>query len=133
MANCPKCRGLMTPGFAFVPDTGSRVKWLDGEATGLWKSLAAALGIGLRPSELASRRCSECGFVEFFADPSAKPVKSLSSIDEETAQLRGLIATMQDRLAVLEAIATDPAERTAREIESLRDLPPARDEPADRG
>ncbi len=132
MAHCPKCRGLMTPGFAFVPDTGSRVKWLDGEAPGLWKALAASMGIGFKPSELASRRCSECGFVEFFADPSAKPIKTLSTVDEETAQLRGLMAKMQERLAVLETIATDPAERTAREIESLRELPPAKDDPVDR-
>ncbi len=131
MADCPKCRGLMTPGFAIVPDIGARVKWLDGEAS-LWKGLAASLGLGWKPSELAARRCSQCGFVEFFADPSAKPVKSLSSVDEETAQLRALIAQMQERLAVLETIATDPAERTAREIESLRDLPSPKDDSGDR-
>ena len=131
MADCPKCRGLMTPGYAFVPDTGSYVKWLDGEAPGLWKGLAASLGIGLRPSDLASRRCSECGFVEFFADPSVKPIKTLSSVEEETAQLRGLMAKMQDRLAVLETIATDPAERTAREIEKLREPPSANQGPKD--
>ena len=133
MADCPKCRGLMTPGYTFVPDTGSRVKWLDGEVPGgLWKTLAASIGIGFKPSELASRRCSKCGFVEFFADPSSKPIKTLSTVDEETAELRGLIAKMQDRLAVLETIATDPAERTAREIESLRDLPSAKDDSTDR-
>jgi hypothetical protein len=37
---------------------------------------------------------------------------------------------MQERLAVLEAIATDPAERTAREIENLRALPAVMGEPA---
>ena len=132
MAECPKCRGLMTPGYTFVSDSGARVKWIDGELPSGWKSLAAALGIGLKVSELASRRCSECGFVELFADPTAKPVKTLSTVDEETAQLRGLMSKMQDRLAVLETIATDPAERTAREIESLRDLPAAKEEPAGR-
>lgn len=132
MPQCPKCRGMMSPGFAFVPDTGSRVKWLDGEAPGLWKALAASLGIGSKPSELSSRRCGDCGFVEFFADPSAKPIKTLSTVGEETAQLRGLMAKMQDRLAVLETIATDPAERTAREIENLRERPSAKDDPVDR-
>jgi hypothetical protein len=129
MAHCPKCRGLMTPGYTFTSDSGARVKWVDGEMPSLWKSLAAALGIGLKVSELASRRCSECGFVEFFADPAAKPVKTLATVDEETAQLRSLMSKMQDRLAVLETIATDPAERTAREIESLRDLPAAKEDP----
>jgi hypothetical protein len=39
---------------------------------------------------------------------------------------------LQDRVATLEAIATDPAERTAREIESLRSLPPVEDPTKDR-
>lgn len=132
MADCPKCRGLMTPGYTFVSDSGARVKWVDGEVPSLWKSLAASMGIGVKTSELASRRCSECGFVEFFADPKAKPVKTLSTVDEETAELRGLISKMQERLAVLETIATDPAERTAREIESLRDLPATKEDTAGR-
>jgi hypothetical protein len=123
MADCPKCRGLMTPGYAFIPDTGSRVKWMDGEVPGGWKALAASVGIGIRPSDLSSRRCSECGFVEFFADPSAKPIKTLSSVEEETAQLRSLMLKVQDRLAVLETIATDPGERVSREIEKLRHSP----------
>lgn len=130
MADCPKCRGRMTPGFAFLPDYGVRVKWLDGEPS-VWKSLAASLGVGGKATDLAARRCSECGFVEFFADPRAKPVKTLSTVDEETERLRSLVSKLQDRLAVLETIATDPAERTAREIESLRDLPPRKDDAAD--
>lgn len=121
MSGCPKCRGLMTPGSIVVPDTGSSVKWLDGEVTGMWKTLAAAFGIGWKPSDLTSKRCSQCGFVEFYADPSVKAVKTLSSIDEETSQLRGLITKMHERLAVLETIATDPGERVSREIESLRE------------
>jgi len=38
----------------------------------------------------------------------------------ENASLRDEVAHLHERLAVLERIATDPAERTAREIESLR-------------
>ena len=126
MADCPKCRGRMTPGLPYLPDTGGRVKWLDGEPN-LWKSLAAAFGVGgLKVADLTARRCGQCGFVEFFADPSVKPVKTLSSVDEETEMLRGMVTRMQERIAVLETIATDPAERTAREIEKLRDpVPPA--------
>lgn len=123
MPTCPKCRGQMTPGYTYVADTGARVKWVDGEVPSLWKAIAASLGIGIRVSELVSRRCSDCGFVELFADPRAAPVKTLASIDEETTQLRSLIGTMQDRLAALETIATDPAERVSAEIEALRNLP----------
>jgi hypothetical protein len=118
----------MTPGYTYVADTGARVKWVDGEVPTMWKALAASLGIGIKVGELASRRCSLCGFVEFFADPSAPPVKTLATVDEETTQLRSLIIKMQERLAVLETIATDPAERTSREIESLRALPALKDD-----
>jgi hypothetical protein len=38
----------------------------------------------------------------------------------ENATLRHTVGKLEERLAVLERIATDPAERTAREIESLR-------------
>lgn len=38
----------------------------------------------------------------------------------ENDELKETVAHMQDRLAVLERIATDPARRTADEIEALR-------------
>jgi hypothetical protein len=38
----------------------------------------------------------------------------------ENEDLKLTIGRLEDRLAVLERIATDPAERTAREIEKLR-------------
>jgi hypothetical protein len=80
--------------------------------------------VGVKSSDLLARRCTECGFVEFYADTSAKPVKTLRSIDEENERLRSLVTKLQDRVSTLETIATDPAERTAREIEALRELPP---------
>lgn len=122
MADCPKCRGRMTQGYLFLPDTGGRVKWLDGEP-GFWKSMVGAFS-GAKSSDLTARRCNQCGFVEFFTDTRTQPVKTLKAIDEENERLRNLVTRLQDRVATLETIATDPAERTAREIESLRDLPP---------
>jgi hypothetical protein len=41
-------------------------------------------------------------------------------LSDENAGLRGQIGRLEERIAVLERIATDPAERTAREIERLR-------------
>jgi hypothetical protein len=38
----------------------------------------------------------------------------------ENAALRSQVERLEDRLRVLERIATDPAERTAREIDALR-------------
>ena len=120
MPSCPKCRGTMTQGFAYLPDYGTRIKWMDGEP-GFWKALTS--GFRVKATELTARRCGECGYVEFFVDTQSKPVKTLKSIDEENERLRNLVTTLQDRVATLETIATDPAERTAREIESLRPIP----------
>ena len=39
----------------------------------------------------------------------------------ENEKLTGQVSRLEERIAVLERIATDPAERTAREIEALRD------------
>jgi hypothetical protein len=46
--------------------------------------------------------------------------KKLEAICAENAQLKQQLNQLQERMAVMERIATDPAERTAREIESLR-------------
>lgn len=80
-----------------------------------------------KSADLGSRRCTQCGYVEFFAETKAKPVKTLKSIDEENERLRSLVTKLQGRVETLEAIATDPGERTAREIEALRVLPPAKE------
>ena len=48
---------------------------------------------------------------------AAREIELLSG---ENAGLKGKIGRLEERLSVLERIATDPAERTAREIESLR-------------
>jgi len=44
----------------------------------------------------------------------------MDAICNENRDLKKQISTLEERLAVLERIATDPAERTAREIERLR-------------
>ncbi|MEA2999812.1 MAG: hypothetical protein QOH04_427 [Sphingomonadales bacterium] len=44
----------------------------------------------------------------------------LERLTEENGRLRGHVAKLESRLATLERIVTDPAERTAREIEALR-------------
>lgn len=39
----------------------------------------------------------------------------------ENERLTGMVSRLEERIAVLERIATDPATRTAHEIEALRD------------
>lgn len=48
---------------------------------------------------------------------STRKVELLST---ENARLVGQVSRLEERIAVLERIATDPAERTAREIDALR-------------
>jgi hypothetical protein len=43
-----------------------------------------------------------------------------AELTRENEALRETVSRLEERLAVLERIATDPAERTAREIEQLR-------------
>ena len=48
--------------------------------------------------------------------------RQVDLLSTENGELKDKIVRLEDRLAVLERIATDPANRTAREIEALRDL-----------
>lgn len=43
-----------------------------------------------------------------------------AALIEENQRLTGEVKNLHDRIAVLERIVTDPADRTAREIERLR-------------
>ena len=46
--------------------------------------------------------------------------RRIEALTTENSALKANVARLEDRIAVLERIATDPAERTAREIENLR-------------
>lgn len=46
--------------------------------------------------------------------------REVELLTDESAGLKSQVGRLEERLAVLERIATDPAERTAREIEQLR-------------
>jgi hypothetical protein len=46
--------------------------------------------------------------------------REVALLSSENEGLKGKVGRLEERLAVLERIATDPAERTAREIEQLR-------------
>ena len=51
-------------------------------------------------------------------DPDAE--RKIELLSAENQRLTGQISRLEERLAVLERIVTDPAERTAREIDALR-------------
>ena len=47
--------------------------------------------------------------------------RKVQLLSSENERLTGQVSRLEERIAVLERIATDPAERTAREIDALRD------------
>lgn len=51
-------------------------------------------------------------------DPATS--RSIALLSDENGRLRDQIGRLEERIAVLERIATDPADRTARAIEALR-------------
>ena len=48
--------------------------------------------------------------------------RKIQLLSEENERLAGQIGRLQERLSVVERIVTDPAERTARAIEALREV-----------
>ncbi|QHL90938.1 hypothetical protein GVO57_09050 [Sphingomonas changnyeongensis] len=51
---------------------------------------------------------------------SLEDSRKLELLERENGALKGQIGRLEERIAVLERIATDPAERTARAIDALR-------------
>ena len=51
---------------------------------------------------------------------SPDSARKIELLTNENERLTGQVSRLEERLAVLERIATDPAERTLREIEQLR-------------
>ena len=54
------------------------------------------------------------------ADTDLDDARKVQLLTGENERLTGQVGRLEDRIAVLERIVTDPAERTAREIEALR-------------
>ncbi len=46
--------------------------------------------------------------------------RKVELLSNENERLTGQVSRLEERIAVLERIATDPAERTARDIDALR-------------
>jgi hypothetical protein len=51
---------------------------------------------------------------------SLEAARQVELLSNENAGLKGQVGRLEERIAVLERIATDPAHRTAREIDQLR-------------
>ena len=53
-------------------------------------------------------------------EPEVETTRQIELLSNDNSELQGKIVRLEERIAVLERIATDPAERTAREIDALR-------------
>jgi hypothetical protein len=51
-------------------------------------------------------------------DPQAQ--REIELLSSENERLTGQVSRLEERIAVMERIVTDPADRTAREIDALR-------------
>ena len=51
--------------------------------------------------------------------------RTVALLENENEMLRGKLGRVEERIAVLERIATDPSKRLAGQIETLRDADPA--------
>ncbi len=54
------------------------------------------------------------------AAPDLDARRNIQLLDSESERHAGMIDRLQERIATIERIATDPAERTSREIDALR-------------
>ena len=54
------------------------------------------------------------------SNKSIADVRKIELLTSENERLNGQVGRLEERIAVLERIATDPAMRTAREIDALR-------------
>lgn len=131
MKACPKCQSTMTQGHAYSDywSWRSLVGWASGgKAKSIWTGLSFR---GKDTSEIAQFACDRCGFVEQYLDRGFNPQTGASmartTTPSEAKQLEGVVEKLLERIAVLERIATDPAERISREIEDLKALPPKDD------
>lgn len=75
---------------------------------------AMLLGAALIYSRIRSRGAAGT------AEAGLAATRQVELLSNENAGLKGQMSRLEERIAVLERIATDPADRTAREIEQLR-------------
>ncbi len=83
---------------------------------GIFVPIVAIIAIGLRDHRAACTIANAAAQGRRAAPRRKRP----NCCPARTRRCRPTIGRLEERLAVLERIATDPAERTAREIEELR-------------
>lgn len=97
---------------------------------GLWDFIVAIVAISMVGGIITTAIRARFGYP--ITDSAGKAVepgigapaqRQLERLTSENRELKQRLEQIEDRVPVLERIATDPAERTAREIDSLRMAP----------
>ena len=89
-----------------------------GGTLSMWVKAKHGYPIHDRASRRIARRAARRG--EMFAGDELEDSRKVQLLTSENERLTGQVSRLEERIAVLERIATDPAERVAREIEKLR-------------
>ena len=88
-----------------------------GGTLSLWVKAAHGIPLHEHPGRAARRRARRGELPASDALDAERKVQLLTS---ENERLTGQVSRLEERIAVLERIATDPAERVSREIDALR-------------
>ena len=89
-----------------------------GGTLSMWVKAKHGYPIHDRASRRMARRAALRG--ERFAGDELEESRKVELLTSENERLAGQVSRLEERIAVLERIATDPAERVSREIENLR-------------
>jgi len=89
-----------------------------GGTLSMWVKAKHGYPLHDRHSRRMARRAARRG--EMTAGDELDDSRKVELLTSENEHLTGKVARLEERLAVLERIATDPAERVAREIDALR-------------
>ncbi|HEY1126096.1 MAG TPA: hypothetical protein VGE65_10720 [Sphingobium sp.] len=89
-----------------------------GGTLSMWVKAKHGYPIHDRVGRRMARRAARRG--EMFAGDELEESRKVQLLTSENERLTGQVSRLEERIAVLERIATDPAERVAREIEKLR-------------
>lgn len=89
-----------------------------GGTLSMWVKARHGYPLNDRVSRRMARRARRNGLG--LVDDELEPQRKIELLSSENERLTGQVSRLEERLAVLERIATDPAERVSREIDALR-------------
>ena len=87
---------------------------------GIFETLVAVAGIAGGCAVAATAVWAKIKYDAEAKGDSIPAQRKIELLSTENSGLKGQVGRLEERISVLERIATDPAQRVAREIENLR-------------